>query len=59
MAAVAAVLTQMLIPESPNRSPGRIDFRGAAVLAVGLVAAAAGDRARQRVGLGERADARR
>ena len=36
MAAVAAVLTQILIPESPNRSPGRIDFRGAAVLAVGL-----------------------
>jgi EmrB/QacA subfamily drug resistance transporter len=36
MAAAAAVLTQMLIPESPNRSPGRIDFRGAIVLAVGL-----------------------
>src|SRR4051794_23609346 len=37
MAAAAAVLTQILIPESPNRSPGRIDFRGAAVLAIGLV----------------------
>src|SRR5829696_7653888 len=37
MAAAAAVLTQLLIPESPNRAPGRIDFRGAAVLAVGLV----------------------
>jgi MFS family permease len=37
MAAAAAVLTQLLIPESPNRSPGRIDFRGAAVLAIGLV----------------------
>jgi EmrB/QacA subfamily drug resistance transporter len=36
MAVAAAVLTQVLIPESPNRSPGRIDFRGAAVLAVGL-----------------------
>ena len=36
MAAGAAVLTQVLIPESPNRSPGRIDFRGAAVLALGL-----------------------
>jgi len=36
MAAVAAVLTQVLIPESPNRSPGRIDFRGALVLALGL-----------------------
>src|SRR5215212_1126596 len=37
MAVAAAVLTQLLIPESPNRAPGRIDFRGAAVLAVGLV----------------------
>ena len=36
MAVVAAVLTQLLIPESPERQPGRIDFRGAAVLAVGL-----------------------
>ncbi|HKG64932.1 MAG TPA: MFS transporter [Solirubrobacteraceae bacterium] len=36
MAAVAAVLTQVLIPESPNRSPGRIDVRGALVLALGL-----------------------
>ena len=33
MAAVAAVLTQILIPESPNRTPGRIDVRGAIVLA--------------------------
>jgi MFS family permease len=37
MAAAAAVLTQLMIPESPNRSPGRIDLRGAAVLALGLV----------------------
>jgi EmrB/QacA subfamily drug resistance transporter len=36
MAAAAAVLTQVLIPESPNRSPGRIDVRGALVLALGL-----------------------
>ena len=36
MAAVAAVLTQVLIPESPNRQPGRIDVRGALVLALGL-----------------------
>ncbi|HET8951589.1 MAG TPA: MFS transporter [Solirubrobacteraceae bacterium] len=36
MAAAAAVLTQLMIPESPNRSPGRVDFRGAAVLALGL-----------------------
>jgi EmrB/QacA subfamily drug resistance transporter len=37
MAAAAAVLTELLIPESPNRSPGRVDIRGAAVLALGLV----------------------
>jgi EmrB/QacA subfamily drug resistance transporter len=37
MAVVAAVLTQILIPESPNRQPGRIDVRGAVVLAIGLV----------------------
>ena len=36
MAAAAAVLTQLLIPESPNRSPGRVDVRGAIVLAIGL-----------------------
>jgi EmrB/QacA subfamily drug resistance transporter len=36
MAVVAAVLTQVMIPESPERQPGRIDVRGAAVLAVGL-----------------------
>lgn len=38
MAAVAAVATQLLIPESPVRTPGRVDVRGAVVLAVGLVA---------------------
>src|SRR5215207_7978440 len=37
MAAAAAVLTQLLIPESPNRQPGRIDVRGGVVLAAGLV----------------------
>jgi len=37
MAAAAAVLTELLIPESPYRTPGRVDIRGAAVLAVGLV----------------------
>jgi EmrB/QacA subfamily drug resistance transporter len=37
MAAAAAVLTQLMIPESPHRSPGRVDLRGAAVLAAGLV----------------------
>ncbi len=58
MAAVAAVLTQLLIPESPNRQPGRIDVRGAAVLARRPRAAAAGDRPRQRLGLGQRPHAR-
>src|SRR4051812_35822653 len=37
MAAAAAVLTELLIPESPYRTPGRVDIRGAAVLGVGLV----------------------
>jgi EmrB/QacA subfamily drug resistance transporter len=37
MAGIAAVLAQVLIPESPHRSPGRVDFRGAFVLAIGLV----------------------
>jgi EmrB/QacA subfamily drug resistance transporter len=37
MAAVAAVSTHLFIPESPVRTPGRIDVRGAIVLAVGLV----------------------
>jgi hypothetical protein len=37
MAAAAAVLTELLIPESPNRAPGRVDIRGAVVLGIGLV----------------------
>lgn len=36
MALIAAVATITLVPESPRRSPGRIDIRGAVVLAVGL-----------------------
>ncbi len=36
MAAPAALLTLLLVPESPVRSPGRIDVRGALVLAAGL-----------------------
>lgn len=36
MALIAAVATQALIPESPVRTPGRVDVRGALVLAVGL-----------------------
>ena len=37
VAARAAVAAQLLVPESPVRTPGRVDVRGAAVLAVGLV----------------------
>jgi MFS family permease len=36
-AALAAVATQLWVPESPDRKPGRVDLRGAALLAVGLV----------------------
>jgi EmrB/QacA subfamily drug resistance transporter len=37
MAAAAAVAIELYIPESPVRTPGKVDFRGAAVLGVGLV----------------------
>ncbi len=37
MATLALIATQLFIPESPVRTPGRIDVRGAVVLAVGLV----------------------
>ena len=36
-AALAAVATQLWVPESPERTPGRIDLRGAALLGLGLV----------------------
>src|SRR3954451_5346915 len=36
MATVAAVATWLYVPESPVRTPARVDLRGAAVLAVGL-----------------------
>ncbi len=36
-AAVGALAAQLFVPESPDRKPGRIDVRGAAVLAAGLV----------------------
>jgi EmrB/QacA subfamily drug resistance transporter len=36
-AGLAAVATQLLVPESPERKPGRVDLRGAALLAAGLV----------------------
>jgi EmrB/QacA subfamily drug resistance transporter len=34
---VAAVSTQLFVPESPIRTPARLDVRGALVLAIGLV----------------------
>jgi MFS family permease len=37
MSAVAAVAIEIFVPESPVRTPGRVDIRGAAVLGVGLV----------------------
>jgi len=36
-AVLAAVLAQLLVPESPVRTPGKVDLRGAAVLAAGLI----------------------
>jgi EmrB/QacA subfamily drug resistance transporter len=37
-AVLAAIATELFIPESPVRTPGRVDVRGALVLAVGLAA---------------------
>ena len=37
VAAVAAIAAQLFVPESPVRTPGRVDVRGAALLAAGLV----------------------
>jgi EmrB/QacA subfamily drug resistance transporter len=37
MGLTAALAAQLLVPESPIRSPGRVDIRGAVVLGVGLV----------------------
>jgi MFS family permease len=36
-AVAAAVAAQLLVPESPVRTPGAVDVRGAAVLTIGLV----------------------
>ena len=36
MAVIAAVATELYVPESPVRTPARLDLRGAFVLAVGL-----------------------
>jgi MFS family permease len=37
MGLIAAIAAQLFVPESPIRTPGRLDLRGALVLAVGLV----------------------
>src|SRR3954467_6463997 len=37
-AVLAAVATELFVPESPVRTPGKVDFRGAFVLALGLTA---------------------
>ena len=37
-AVAAAIMTELFVPESPVRTPGRVDVRGALVLAVGLAA---------------------
>ena len=37
-AVLAAIATELFVPESPVRTPGRVDVRGALVLAVGLAA---------------------
>ncbi|MDX6686117.1 MAG: hypothetical protein QOF86_2245 [Baekduia sp.] len=37
MSAAAAVAIELYIPESPQRTPGKVDIRGALVLGVGLV----------------------
>ena len=37
MGLIAAISAQLFIPESPIRTPGRLDVRGALVLAAGLV----------------------
>jgi EmrB/QacA subfamily drug resistance transporter len=36
-AALAAIATELWVPESPQRTPGRVDLRGAALLGLGLV----------------------
>lgn len=38
MGAAAAVTTHLFVPESPVRTPGRVDFAGAGILSVGLTA---------------------
>jgi hypothetical protein len=36
MALIAAIAAQLFVPESENRTPAKVDIRGAAVLGVGL-----------------------
>ena len=37
MAVIAAIAAELVIPESPVRTPGEVDVRGAVILGVGLV----------------------
>ncbi|MEA2142291.1 MAG: hypothetical protein QOI64_721, partial [Solirubrobacteraceae bacterium] len=37
VAGLAALAAHLLVPESPNRTPGRVDIRGAALLSVAIV----------------------
>jgi EmrB/QacA subfamily drug resistance transporter len=38
MGVLATITTHLFVPESPVRTPGRVDFAGAAILAAGLTA---------------------
>ena len=58
MGAAATVTTLRYVPESPVRTPGKIDYTGAGILAVGLSARADRGLAGQRVGLDVGQDAR-
>ena len=55
VAVVAAAAAELFVPESPVRTRGRVDFRGAALLAAGLVPPLVRRLARERVGVGHRA----
>ena len=53
-AALAALAIQLWVPESPERTPGRVDLRGALAARGRPRAAADRDLARERLGLGQR-----
>ena len=49
---IAAVATHLWVPESPVKSPARVDYGGAALLSAGLTAFLAGRERGQPLGLG-------